>query len=46
MIKRYSDIAIHKVLNLFEKGNIASLDLIAADIVLRIEHHKDDAQTT
>ncbi|KPH63829.1 hypothetical protein AMS58_02370 [Pseudoalteromonas porphyrae] len=46
MIERYSDIAIHKVLNLFEKGNMALLDLIADDIDLRIEHYKDDAQTS
>ncbi|MBB1384489.1 hypothetical protein H5119_02790 [Pseudoalteromonas sp. SG45-5] len=42
MLERYSDITIHKVLNLFEKGDMSLLDLIADDIDLRIEHYKDD----
>ncbi|CAM4087238.1 hypothetical protein [Pseudoalteromonas ostreae] len=42
MIERYSDIAIHKLLNLFEKEDMALLDLIADDINLRIDHYKDD----
>ena len=43
MFERHSDIAIHQVLNRFEKGDLTLLELIADDINLRIDHYKDDA---
>jgi hypothetical protein len=46
MFERHSDIAIHQVLNRFEKGDMALLELIANDINLRIDHYKDDADTS
>jgi hypothetical protein len=43
MFERHSDIAIHQLLNRFEKGDMTLLAFIADDINLRIDHYKDDA---
>lgn len=45
MFERHSDIAIHHLLNRFEKGDMTLLELIAEDIDLRIDHYKDSADT-
>ncbi|OCH73577.1 hypothetical protein A6E14_14210 [Vibrio genomosp. F10] len=37
--------AIHQILNRFEKGDLTLLELIADDISLQIDHYKDDAET-
>lgn len=46
MFERYSDIAIHRVLNLFEAGDMTLLKFLANDIDLRIDHYKDNADTS
>jgi hypothetical protein len=46
MFERHSDIVIHQLLNRFEKGDMTLLELIADDISLRIDHYKDDADTS
>ncbi len=45
MFDRHSDIAIHQLLNRFEKADLSLLDWVADDINLRIDHYKDDADT-
>ncbi|MFT7372049.1 MAG: hypothetical protein ACI9T9_000730 [Oleiphilaceae bacterium] len=45
MYERDSNIAIHQLLNRFEKGDMSLLELIADDINLRIDHYKDEADT-
>ncbi|MCO4785649.1 hypothetical protein [Marinomonas atlantica] len=45
MLERHSDIAIHRVLNLFEAGDMTLLTFFSDDIDLRIDHYKDDADT-
>lgn len=46
MIERHSNIVIHQLLNHFEKGDMALLELIADDIDFRIDHYKDEADTS
>lgn len=46
MIERHSNIVIHQLLNHFEKGDLALLELIADDIDFRIDHYKDEADTS
>ncbi|MBB1271141.1 hypothetical protein [Shewanella sp. SR44-3] len=43
MFERHSDIAIHQLLNRFEKGDMTLFEFIADDINLRIDHYQDDA---
>ena len=45
MYERDSNIAIHQLLNRFEKGDMSLLELVADDINLRIDHYKDEADT-
>ena len=45
MFERHSNIVIHNLLNKFEKGDMALLELIAEDIDFRIDHYRDDADT-
>ena len=46
MIERHSNIVIHQLLNHFEQGDMALLALIADDIDFRIDHYKDEADTS
>jgi len=46
MFERHSKIVIHQLLNRFENGDMALLELIADDIDFRIDHYKDDADTS
>jgi hypothetical protein len=46
MFERHDNIVIHQLLNRFEKGDMALLELIADDIDFRIDHYKDDADTS
>ncbi|WP_445946443.1 hypothetical protein [Shewanella sp.] len=43
MFERHSDIAIHQLLNRFEKGDMTLFEFIADDINLRIDHYQDHA---
>ncbi|WP_191600875.1 hypothetical protein [Marinomonas algicola] len=45
MFDRSSDIAIHRVLNLFEAGDMTLLTFFADDIDLRIDHYKETTDT-
>ena len=46
MFERHDNIVIHQLLNRFEKGDMTLLELIADDIDFRIDHYKDDADTS
>jgi hypothetical protein len=43
MISRNTPIAIHQLMNKFEKGDMALLQHVSDDIDMSIEHYKDDA---
>lgn len=45
MIKRDENIAIHNVMNAFEKMDMGLFDYIADNVDLAIDHYKDDADT-
>lgn len=45
MINRKENIAIHNVINAFEKMDMGLFEYIAEDVDLAIDHYKDDADT-
>ena len=45
MINRKENIAIHNVMNAFEKMDMGLFEYIAEDVDLAIDHYKDDADT-
>jgi hypothetical protein len=46
MFERHDNIVIHQLLNRFERGDMKLLELIADNIDFRIDHYKDDADTS
>lgn len=46
MIERHNDIAIHQLLNRFENGDMTLLEFVSDEMDLRIDHYKDDADTS